>query len=172
MARTLARPRAALERQEARWTTVAGLRRALARSATRSSGRRRGTPSTHRASESAPAERRGRQAGPGPRRDVPPVAAKPRNPWAWARPSAVSTHPRIGVLAVQGDVREHLRALEAAGAVATTVRRAAELEQVDGLVVPGGESTTMDKLVRAFDLYEPLRAGSPPACLPMGPARA
>lgn len=70
----------------------------------------------------------------------------------------MSTHPRIGVLAVQGDVREHLRALEAAGAVATTVRRAAELEQVDGLVVPGGESTTMDKLVRAFDLYEPLRA--------------
>ena len=70
----------------------------------------------------------------------------------------MSTHPRIGVLAVQGDVREHLRALEAAGAVATTVRRPAELEQVDGLVVPGGESTTMDKLVRAFDLYEPLRA--------------
>jgi 5'-phosphate synthase pdxT subunit len=70
----------------------------------------------------------------------------------------VTTAPRIGVLAVQGDVREHLRALEAAGAHATTVRRPAELAQVDGLVVPGGESTTMDKLVRAFDLYEPLRA--------------
>jgi 5'-phosphate synthase pdxT subunit len=70
----------------------------------------------------------------------------------------VTTAPRIGVLAVQGDVREHLRALEAAGADATTVRRPAELEQVDGLVVPGGESTTMDKLVRAFDLHEPLRA--------------
>ncbi|HEY7720436.1 MAG TPA: pyridoxal 5'-phosphate synthase glutaminase subunit PdxT [Pedococcus sp.] len=70
----------------------------------------------------------------------------------------MTTAPRIGVLAVQGDVREHLRALEAAGADATTVRRPAELEQVDGLVVPGGESTTMDKLVRAFDLHEPLRA--------------
>ena len=55
-------------------------------------------------------------------------------------------------------MREHVRALEASGAGATTVRRPAELELVDGLVVPGGESTTMDKLVRAFALYEPLRA--------------
>lgn len=70
----------------------------------------------------------------------------------------MSTAPRIGVLAVQGDVREHVRALEASGADATTVRRPAELELVDGLVVPGGESTTMDKLVRAFALYEPLRS--------------
>lgn len=70
----------------------------------------------------------------------------------------MSTAPRIGVLAVQGDVREHVRALEASGVDATTVRRPAELELVDGLVVPGGESTTMDKLVRAFALYEPLRS--------------
>jgi 5'-phosphate synthase pdxT subunit len=70
----------------------------------------------------------------------------------------VTTQPTIGVLAVQGDVREHLRALEDAGARAVPVRRAVELEGVDGLVLPGGESTTMDKLVRAFELYEPLRA--------------
>lgn len=66
--------------------------------------------------------------------------------------------PRVGVLAVQGDVREHLYALERAGAVGVTVRRPSELEGVDGLIIPGGESTTMDKLVRAFELYEPLRA--------------
>jgi len=65
--------------------------------------------------------------------------------------------PRVGVLALQGDVREHLRALEAAGAVATAVRRPAELDVVDGLVIPGGESTTMYKLAIAFDLLEPLR---------------
>jgi 5'-phosphate synthase pdxT subunit len=65
--------------------------------------------------------------------------------------------PTIGVLAVQGDVREHLAALTEAGARAVTVRRPSELEAVDALVIPGGESTTMDKLVRAFDLYEPLR---------------
>ncbi|GAB3437714.1 pyridoxal 5'-phosphate synthase glutaminase subunit PdxT [Phycicoccus ginsengisoli] len=70
----------------------------------------------------------------------------------------MTTQPTIGVLAVQGDVREHLRALEDAGARAVPVRRTAELEGVDGLVLPGGESTTMDKLVRAFDLYHPLRA--------------
>jgi 5'-phosphate synthase pdxT subunit len=65
--------------------------------------------------------------------------------------------PTIGVLAVQGDVREHLAALGEAGARAVTVRRPSELEAVDALVIPGGESTTMDKLVRAFELYEPLR---------------
>ncbi|HXR42729.1 MAG TPA: pyridoxal 5'-phosphate synthase glutaminase subunit PdxT [Acidothermaceae bacterium] len=65
--------------------------------------------------------------------------------------------PRIGVLALQGDVREHLRALSAAGAVATAVRRPSELDDVDGLVIPGGESTTMYKLAIAFDLLEPLR---------------
>ena len=64
----------------------------------------------------------------------------------------------IGVLAVQGDVREHLRVLRGLGATAHTVRRPRELDGLDGLVIPGGESTTMDKLVRAFDLFEPLRA--------------
>ncbi|HEY3688367.1 MAG TPA: pyridoxal 5'-phosphate synthase glutaminase subunit PdxT [Streptosporangiaceae bacterium] len=67
------------------------------------------------------------------------------------------TRPTIGVLALQGDVKEHLRALEAGGADAITVRRPAELERVDGLVIPGGESTTMWKLADAFDLLEPLR---------------
>ena len=66
--------------------------------------------------------------------------------------------PTIGVLALQGDVREHLQVLEALGARATTVRREAELQRCDGLVVPGGESTTMVKLARIFDLLEPLRA--------------
>lgn len=64
----------------------------------------------------------------------------------------------IGVLALQGDVREHLRALGSCGVAATVVRRPAELAAVDGLVLPGGESTTMVKLARIFDLLEPLRA--------------
>jgi 5'-phosphate synthase pdxT subunit len=64
---------------------------------------------------------------------------------------------RIGVLAVQGDVREHVHALSALGAQVFGVRRPRELYSVDALVIPGGESTTMDKLVRAFDLQEPLR---------------
>lgn len=63
----------------------------------------------------------------------------------------------IGVLAIQGDVREHLNALSSLGAQVLGVRRPHELEDVDALVIPGGESTTMDKLVRAFDLQEPLR---------------
>ncbi|WP_328809759.1 pyridoxal 5'-phosphate synthase glutaminase subunit PdxT [Rhodococcus sp. NBC_00294] len=67
------------------------------------------------------------------------------------------TAPTIGVLALQGDVREHLEALTAAGASAVTVRRPEELDAVDGLVLPGGESTTMGKLLRIFDLLAPLR---------------
>ncbi len=63
----------------------------------------------------------------------------------------------IGVLALQGDVREHLAALRSAGAAAITVRRPEELAEVDGLVLPGGESTTIAKLARTFDLFEPLR---------------
>lgn len=66
--------------------------------------------------------------------------------------------PRIGVLALQGDTREHLAALREAGADATTVRRINELEAVDALVIPGGESTTMSHLLREFELLEPLRA--------------
>jgi pyridoxal 5'-phosphate synthase pdxT subunit len=65
--------------------------------------------------------------------------------------------PVIGVLALQGDVPEHLRALEAAGARAVPVRRAEELHRVDGLVIPGGESTTLWRLSVAFDVLEPLR---------------
>ncbi len=67
------------------------------------------------------------------------------------------TTATIGVLAVQGDVREHVRVLEALGVRAVTVRRTSELDACDGLVIPGGESTTMAKLARTFDLIEPLR---------------
>ncbi|WP_050066256.1 MULTISPECIES: pyridoxal 5'-phosphate synthase glutaminase subunit PdxT [unclassified Rhodococcus (in: high G+C Gram-positive bacteria)] len=65
--------------------------------------------------------------------------------------------PVIGVLALQGDVREHIAALRASGAEAVTVRRSSELAAVDGLVIPGGESTTMSRLLVVFDLLEPLR---------------
>jgi pyridoxal 5'-phosphate synthase pdxT subunit len=64
---------------------------------------------------------------------------------------------RIGVLALQGDTREHLAALREAGAAAMTVRRRDELDAVDALVIPGGESTTMTHLLRDLDLLEPLR---------------
>lgn len=64
----------------------------------------------------------------------------------------------IGVLALQGDVREHLAVLDRLGENATAVRRPAELAAVDGLIIPGGESTTMIKLAKIFELYEPLRA--------------
>ena len=65
--------------------------------------------------------------------------------------------PNVGVLALQGDTREHLAALTEAGAQASTVRRRSELDAVDALVIPGGESTTMSLLLREFDLLEPLR---------------
>ncbi|MDN3297270.1 pyridoxal 5'-phosphate synthase glutaminase subunit PdxT [Streptomyces ficellus] len=67
------------------------------------------------------------------------------------------TTPLIGVLALQGDVREHLIALAAADAVARPVRRPEELAEVDALVIPGGESTTISKLAALFGLMEPLR---------------
>ena len=66
------------------------------------------------------------------------------------------SRPLIGVLALQGDVREHLAALRSVGADAMPVRRQSELEAVDGLVIPGGESTTIVKLAHAFELFEPL----------------
>jgi len=72
----------------------------------------------------------------------------------------------IGVLAVQGDVREHLTALHSLGAAAVPVRRPAELASVDGLVLPGGESTTQVRLLGTFGLLGPLReriAGGLPA---------
>ena len=66
----------------------------------------------------------------------------------------------IGVLALQGDVDEHMRALERSG-----VRRADQLEQIEGLIIPGGESTTMSKLLTSFGLFDPLaqriRSGLP-----------
>lgn len=65
--------------------------------------------------------------------------------------------PRIGVLALQGDTREHLAALREAGAEPITVRRRAELDTVDALIIPGGESTTMSHLLRELELLEPLR---------------
>ncbi|MPZ60430.1 MAG: pyridoxal 5'-phosphate synthase glutaminase subunit PdxT [Propionibacteriales bacterium] len=67
------------------------------------------------------------------------------------------TTPTIGVLALQGDVREHVRMLEGAGARAHPVRRLSELDALDGIVLPGGESTTIHKLAVAFELFEPLR---------------
>ncbi|MFD3411621.1 pyridoxal 5'-phosphate synthase glutaminase subunit PdxT [Streptomyces cyaneofuscatus] len=69
----------------------------------------------------------------------------------------MSDTPVIGVLALQGDVREHLIALASADAQARPVRRPEELAEVDGLVIPGGESTTMSKLAVLFGMMEPLR---------------
>jgi 5'-phosphate synthase pdxT subunit len=67
------------------------------------------------------------------------------------------TEPVIGVLALQGDVREHLSALAECGVVARPVRRVEELASVDALVVPGGESTTISRLAQIFDLLDPIR---------------
>lgn len=66
--------------------------------------------------------------------------------------------PTIGVLAIQGGVREHLRALELSGARGIPVKTREQLDAVDALVIPGGESSTMDKLARTFELMEPLRS--------------
>jgi pyridoxal 5'-phosphate synthase pdxT subunit len=67
--------------------------------------------------------------------------------------------PTVGVLALQGDVREHVAAVSACGGLrAVPVRRPAELDAVDALVIPGGESTTISRLLQTFELLEPLRA--------------
>ena len=65
---------------------------------------------------------------------------------------------RIGVLALQGDVREHARSLSDCGVSASLVRRASELERVDALVIPGGESTTIAKLARTFGIFDEISA--------------
>jgi len=85
-----------------------------------------------------------------------PYAGKMTNPPSVA-PARVGSGLKIGVLALQGDFREHLRAAEATGAQAVPVRRPEELDGLDGLIIPGGESTAIDKLARAFDLADPLR---------------
>jgi 5'-phosphate synthase pdxT subunit len=69
-----------------------------------------------------------------------------------------SSPVRVGVLAFQGDVREHIAVLESLGAEAVKVRRPEELATIDGLVIPGGESSVMDKLTRLFGMAEPLKA--------------
>lgn len=63
----------------------------------------------------------------------------------------------VGILAIQGSIREHLRAVEEAGARAVLVKNGADLENVDGLILPGGESTTIGKLLRRFKLDESIR---------------
>ena len=66
--------------------------------------------------------------------------------------------PVVGVLALQGDFREHIAVLHGLGADARPVRRESELAAIDGLVIPGGESSVMDKLSRTFGLAEPIKA--------------
>lgn len=65
---------------------------------------------------------------------------------------------KIGVLALQGDIREHARSLSDCGVSASLVRRASELEKVDALVIPGGESTTIAKLARTFGIFDEITA--------------
>lgn len=69
----------------------------------------------------------------------------------------MTSRPSVGVLAVQGDVREHVRVLADLGADVVRVRRPEELAAVDGLVIPGGESSVIDKLSRAFGMQGPIR---------------
>ena len=64
---------------------------------------------------------------------------------------------RVGVLALQGDFEAHAKALERAGAEPVEVRTVAELDSVRGLIIPGGESTTMLKLMSYYEMFEPLR---------------
>jgi len=72
-------------------------------------------------------------------------------------PERTAVAPRIGVLALQGDVREHIEALAALGIEGAEVRTLAQLDAVDGLIIPGGESTTIARLLLTFGMHEPLR---------------
>lgn len=72
--------------------------------------------------------------------------------------SATVAVPRVGVLALQGDFREHRQVLESLGANTVAVRRESDLVDIDGLVIPGGESTVIDKLSRAFGIAGPITA--------------
>jgi 5'-phosphate synthase pdxT subunit len=74
-----------------------------------------------------------------------------------ARGGGAVTGPSIGVLALQGDVREHLSVLSGLGARAIPIRRPNELDDIDGIVIPGGESTTMSRLLDVFELRKPLQ---------------
>ena len=79
--------------------------------------------------------------------------------------------PVVGVLALQGDVREHLVALAGLGVTARPVRRPSEFEELDGIVIPGGESTAVCRLLDVFELREPLaRNDSPMGSPPSAPA--
>ena len=74
-----------------------------------------------------------------------------------AAPERTAAAPRVGVLALQGDVREHVEALAALGVECAEVRTLAQLDAVDGLIIPGGESTTIARLLLIFGMHEPLR---------------
>src|SRR5664280_823536 len=80
---------------------------------------------------------------------VPPLTT-PTTPTTPTAQAMQAMRPRIGVLAVQGDVREHVATLASLGVAVSLVRRPVELKAVDALVIPGGESTVIDKLTRAF----------------------
>lgn len=84
--------------------------------------------------------------------------AGPTSSWDGSDDSVAADAPVVGVLALQGDVLEHLRALQRCGARAVRVRRPEHVGAVDGLVVPGGESTTIGKLLERFGLMGPVHA--------------
>jgi 5'-phosphate synthase pdxT subunit len=65
---------------------------------------------------------------------------------------------KIGVLGLQGAVREHIRSIEASGAEGVVVKRPEQLDELDGLIIPGGESTTMRRLIDKYDFMNPLKA--------------
>lgn len=69
----------------------------------------------------------------------------------------VSKNLRVGVLALQGDFREHISALNHCNVEATEVRRVGELEKIDALIIPGGESTTIVSLAKTFEIFEPIK---------------